>query len=132
MSFWMRLGLAITDIEIFKNMCERYDVEYEECQDPNFWMQGDKVHAILTDRQNRGVQGRNKAYLVQSGGAFKLVMDNDVNYSSIARRVGRNGGKMTRDYAAGVIKKQVRMAGGMVLSQNEQPDGSIVMKASTM
>lgn len=126
----MKLGLAITDLEVFKSMCKRYEIDYEECQDPNFQMQGGPVHATLTDRSGSAM--RRQAYLVGSGATFKLVMDNDAHYSSIAKRIGQNGGKLTRDYAAGVIRKQVQRAGGMILSSEEGADGSIVMRASTI
>ena len=123
MSFWAKLGVTIQDIGCFKLSCEKHGIRYEENQDKNFKQQGLPVHATLTD-----TQGRNQAYLVRDGGGFKVVVDNDPNYSSITQRLGRNGGKLTRDYAAEVVYKGAMNAGGMINSTTENKDGSVVIR----
>ncbi len=131
MSFWSRLGIAIQDLECFKASCAEHDVSYEENQDANFKMQGMPVHATLKDLKAEGY-GSNSAYLVRDGGAYKIVVDNDVNWSTFSRRLGTNGGKVARDYTKGVVMKGVKRNGGMINLVQEQPDGSIIMKVSAL
>jgi len=128
MSFWMKLGMEINDLAVFKNSCKEHDVEYQENKDPNFSFHGAPVEATLRIKGSRN----NGAYLTREGGGFKMHMDNNTNYSDFSRTVGRNGGKLTRDYSVGVIKKQVGASGGMINSALEQPDGSILLRVATM
>lgn len=118
MSFWLKLGLAITDIECFKAGCREHGFEYQPIDDPNFMMQGKKV--VGTINQNQG-------FLVQDSGAFRLVVDNDPNYSQVTRKVGKNGGELTRSYAENVVEKNVMLSGGYVESREEQKDGSLIL-----
>lgn len=122
--------MSIQDLECFKAACEQHDVDYATNEDENFKWQGLPVQATLTDRKT-GAGYRNQAYLVRSEGAFKLMIDNDANYSSITARVGKNGGKITRDYTTSVITKGVRRNGGLINLVAEQPDGSILLKISS-
>lgn len=125
MSFWTRLGLKISDLECFKESCRRHGIEYVENQDKNFKIRGFNVHAILND-QTAGAQ--RQGFLVRDGGAFKMVVDNDASYSTISKRLGRNGGKLTRDYAHNVVKKGVARSGAMINSCKERADGSLVLR----
>jgi len=128
MSFWMKLGIEISDLAVFKNTCRNQDIEYHANQDSNFKFRGAPVEATLS---LKGVSGVG-AYLTREGGGFKLHMDNDTNYSRFSNKIGANGGRLTRDYSVGVIKKQVGASGGMVNMVTEQPDGSMLMRVSTM
>jgi hypothetical protein len=126
MSFWMKLGLTITDLTVFKTQCQRHNVTYQENKDPNFMMNGSPVEAVLLD--GRG-QGRS-AYLVRDKGAFRLVWDNDRNYSPLAKRLGANGGKLTRDYTVDMVKKNAANSGGMILNTTENADGSVLLRVA--
>jgi len=130
MSFWSRVGVQINDLSCFKASCDQHDIEFEQCKDPDFKQAGYKVYAFLKDK-SRGRRGYD-GYLVEDGGGFKMIVDNDPNYSMITRRLGRNGGKLGRDYTKGVITKGVRKSGKMVDWAREQDDGSIVMKVSSL
>lgn len=123
MSFWAQIkGVQIQDLGVFQNVCNRYNLTYEENQDTRFKMNGLPVHATLTDQL-----GGSKAFVVRTGGGFRLVIDNDTSYSTISRRVGEQGGKLTRDYTSEFIQKGVRRKGGQV-QVNEQPDGSLLLQ----
>jgi hypothetical protein len=132
MSFWAKLGLKILDLECFMKACADHDVEYKKNEDVNYKWQGNPVEAVLTDKKAGSHSYGSNAYLVRADGAYKLMIDNDAHYSTITARVGSNGGKITRDYTKAVIEKGVRRNGGMVNFVNEQPDGSIIMKISSM
>lgn len=127
MSFWTKIGVKITDLTCFKESCRQHGIRFEENQDEKFHMQGFKVHATLHDEK-----GYSKGYLVESGGAFKMVVDNDRQYSTITKRLGANGGKLCRDYTKSVVSKGVRANGGFINSVTENPDGSVLMRVSAM
>lgn len=125
MSFWQKLGVTISDLECFKESCRQNGVEYkEEKEGSKQTSRGLPVHATLSVKGS----GRNSAFLVREGGAFKVVMDNDTGYSAFSRHVGANGGKLTRDYAVGVVTKGAKRNGAFVSSTQEQPDGSVIIK----
>ena len=123
MSFWAKIkGVQIQDLSVFQRVCEKHDITYEQNQDVNFKMNNYRVHAVLSDRR-----GSSRAYVVNDGGGFRLVIDNDANYSSLSRRLGTNGGRLTRDYTSEFIQQGVRRKGGSVTTM-EQPDGSLVLR----
>ena len=126
MSFWATFGLNITNLEVFKNNCEKHGITYQENLDPAFMFRGEKVVATLRE----GSQTYGNAYLVESGGGIKLSWDNDPNYNSMCRRLGQNGGKLTRDYSVDMVRRNVMSNGGLITQQTEQPDGSIILKAA--
>ena len=127
MSNWAKLGITINDLSCFKASCSQNGVEYIKNEDANYHHNGMPVEAILKDLHPQGRAGRD-GYLVRADGAFKVVVDNDPNYSSITRRLGRNGGRLTRDYTTEKIRKNVAAAGGMINSMNEADDGSVVVR----
>lgn len=129
-SFWTQIATVITDLECFKQSCKKYNVEYVKNEDSSFKQGGLEVHAILTDKSNTTSGYRRDAFLCKDGGAFRIVMDNDINYSSLSARLGKNGGKLVRDYTVDVLTKNVRKTGGMVTKCKEQEDGSIVMRVA--
>ena len=131
-SFWMRLGVAITDLTVFKESCKQHGIEYELNEDEGKQWSGCPLHATLRDTQKEGRFGCNTAYLVREGGDYRLSVDNDPSYSSITNRLGKNGGKLTRDYTTKEKIQQVQRAGGMINSCVEQPDGSILLKVSSL
>ncbi len=118
--------MTITSLEIFKNMCTRHGVEYIENEDPNYMMQGSPVIARLRDTRNQAHS--RDAYLVRQQGAIKLLWDNDANYSAMTKRIGSNGGVLTRDYTTEVIKQTSQRAGGFIMSEEHAPDGSVLLK----
>lgn len=127
MSFWSQLTVKITDLECFKQSCIKHQVECRENEDSHFTMQNMPVKAILQDQK-----GRSQAYLIGEKGAFRLVIDNDVRYSSLTGRLGVNGGLLMRDYTTSVVAKGVRRAGGMVNSTQVREDGSVLLRVSTL
>lgn len=129
MSFWVKSGIKINDLEVFKSQCQKWQVSYEINQDANFKWQGFPVHATLTDQVDIHGYQRN-GFLVREGGGYKLMVDNDPKYSTLTARLGANGGKMCRDYATEVFKNQVSNAGGFIDYSREMDDGSVVMKVS--
>ena len=127
MSFWTRCGVTINDLECFRQSCRQNEVEYIENEDPNFKMQGGEVVAILRDKTRTGGYAR-EGYLIRADGAHKVVLDNDPNYSSLTKRLGRNGGKLTRGYAEGVVTKGVKKNNAFIASRKEEADGSVILK----
>lgn len=123
MSFWARVGVKISDLECFKQSCRQNDIIYQENADADFQMGNGRVIATLTDQK-----GPSQAYLIEKEGAIQLYLDTDARYSSITKRLGGNGGRLTRDYTAEVLKKQVVRGGGFVNKTTEQPDGSLLLK----
>lgn len=129
-SFWTQIATVITDVECFKQSCKKHNVKYEENQDKGFKMHGLDVHAVLTDNGTSTGYSARGAYLCKDGGAFRVVMDNDVNYSSFSKRLGTNGGKLVRDYTVGMVTKNVKKTGGMIVKQEELENGSVVMRVA--
>ncbi len=130
MSFWTKVGVKITDIECFKQACRQYDIEYRENTDDTFRWQGSRIVAVLRDLgQNAQNYYSSQAFLVESDGALKVVMNTDSQYSSLAARVGS---KLTRDYTQNVVIKGVRKSGGLINSIQEQPDGSVIVKITAV
>lgn len=129
MSFWAKCGVVISDLECFKRSCDKHSVEYVENKDRNFKMQGLEVHATLRDMV-AGRGQRREAFLVRDGGGFRLVIDSDPRYSTLTGRLGRNGGKLTRDYTQGYVSKGVRRKGRRIRRTIENPDGSLVLKVA--
>lgn len=129
MSFWARIsGVKIEDLECFRNACGANEVDYQVNEDPEFYFQGNKVVATLTDKSGQGHQ----AYLVEHGGASTLMMDNDRNYSSFSRRLGRDAAKLVRDYAYNVVEQNVMNEGGMINSVEETQDGGLLLHVASM
>lgn len=131
MSFWSRLGLSIGDLTVFQNMCQRHGVEYIANPDQNFTMQGGRVVATLRDTRGGGGYSRD-AYIIALQGSHKLVWDNDQNYSTLSRRLGQNGGDLTRDYTTEVIRNESVANGGFIMSQEMEADGSVLLRVGVM
>lgn len=128
MSFWATIsGVKIEDLECFRNACGANSVEYQHNEDPDFHFQGNKVVATLVDANGGG-----RAYLVEHGGAITLMMDNDRNYSSFSRRLGRDAAKLVRDYAYNVVEQNVMNEGGMINSVEETQDGGLLLHVASM
>ena len=87
-------------------------------------LHGMKVHAVLTDRQ-----GGSRAYLCLDGGGYRVVMDQDPNYSSIAKRCGT---KLTRDYAVNAVRKGISRSNGIINGVTENADGSVTIRAAAV
>lgn len=124
MSFWARLGLSIGNLDVMKRVCAQNGVEYVANEDKNFMMQGAPVVASL-NLKNKSGRG---AFIVRMQGTCKLIWDNDQNYSPISKQFGKNGGTLTRGYTTEVLKHETQRAGGFVLSENIEADGSVVLK----
>ena len=125
MSFWSKLGVVISDLGCFKSACDLHNISYEELAVGTMRNQGMEVHAVLKDREGN----KSTAYLCKEGGGFRVVMDTDVNYSSIAKRCGT---KLTRDYATEVVRKGVARSGAVINGVQEQPDGSVIMRIAAV
>lgn len=118
---------------MLKAACEKNNIGYERVEPGTLKNAGYEVHAILRDLSD-GAAGMysSTAQVVKDGGAFRLMMDNDTKYSSIAKRCGKNGGTITRDYTLSAVEKGVRRSGGLINMVQEQPDGSIIVKISSV
>jgi len=125
MSFWSKINTVVRDLEIFKNACKTHGVRYEEAAGE---FRGYKVKAQLHDTQTGGPSYNRTGYLVEADGAYKLLVDNDVSYSSLSNRLGKNGGIMMRDYTQWTIEKSIQSQGGMVIDRVENADGSVILK----
>jgi hypothetical protein len=123
MSFWSKISVTINDLEMFKNTCDKNNVEFIPVTGENF--RGYEVHARLQDNATGSIGG----YLVKDGGAYRVMMDRDGGYSRFANRLGGDVGKLTQDYTVGMIDQQVRKAGGIILDHQTLPDGSILLRA---
>ncbi len=131
MSFWAKVETKITDLECFKQSCRKNDIDYVVNEDKNLTTQGFPVIATLHDKRQSNMY-RKHAYLVQREGAISLIWDNDANYASLCSRLGKNGGKVMRDYAVDVVSKGAMRAGGLVSSTQEAADGTITLKLAMM
>lgn len=128
MSFWAKIhGVKIEDLSCFQAACLKNHVNYVANEDENFFMNDDPVVATLTDQK-----GRSNAYLVRSGGAIHLEIDNDANYSSLTKRLGKNGGMLMRDYVQNVVEDKVTSNGGFVNTAEVTADGGMLLRVSTM
>ena len=127
MSFWTLVGVTIQDLNCLKASCKEHEIDYNTNEDKNFKWRGDPVEAVLRDTKSKSCW-----FLVRKDGALQITTDNDMTYNKLSGRVGKNGGKVTRDYTREVIKKGVSRNGGMVNSVEEQADGSVIMKIAAM
>ena len=128
MSFWARVrGVKVEDLSCFQAACQKNHVDYLVNEDENFRMNGNPVIASLTDQK-----GQSNAYLVRSGGAIHLEIDNDASYSSLTKRLGQNGGLLMRDYVQNIIEGKVTENGGFVNTAEETADGGLLLRVSTM
>lgn len=132
MSFWAKIrGVKVEDLSCFQAACQKNHVDYVANKDVNFHMNGDPVVATLIDQKGR-TDGHSKAYLVRSGGAIHLEIDNDINYSSLSNRLGQNGGVLMRDYVQNVITDNVMSNDGFVNMVEETADGGVLLRVSTL
>ncbi len=132
MSFFIRMGVVITDLECFRRSCERNRVDFIANTDSGMMMQGLPVEAILRDATGEGYGARDW-FLVREKGAFKVVADEDTQYHALAHRIGgHDRNLLTRDYSQEVVEKGVMHSGGMVTGREELPDGSVVLRVANM
>jgi hypothetical protein len=134
MSHYTKIDVAIKDVGLFKRICAKHNVTVQEhgnlIRVPT--MQGVMATATLTDMDATG-RGSRTAYLAKHdkvAGASQYIGDNDVNYNSLARRLGKNGGILMRDYSEAIVKKSLSRAGAMVTKRQVNSDGSIVLKVA--
>jgi hypothetical protein len=111
MSQWMQVRTEIKDLGIFLETCENCDVAAEKSSE---------THYNLRDRQSSG-----RADLTKDGDIWNLGYDQDAGYSPFAKRFGRNGGTLVREYTRRVVLQETRNQGMMILSEEERSDGSI-------
>ena len=130
MSFWSKISTVIRDLDVFKAVCEKNNVQYEDVTGTGMSQQGYPVKARITDMQEGGPAYQRQAYLVEADGAYRLIIDNDAGYSSLTARLGKNGGVMMRDYTQQTVEKSIRAQGGMIQSRVAQPDGSLIIQTS--
>jgi len=127
MSQWSRVGVKIQDVVCFKGACEKNGIDYVDMSSSTMMMNGFRIKAELRDRL-----GHSKAFLCETEAGLQLVLDNDPVYSSITKRLGANGGKLCRDYTQDMVTQGIRKRGGMINYCQEQPDGSIHIRATLM
>lgn len=122
MSFWAKLGIKITDLDVFESVCQQHNVELER-------KSGAGMGTVAQLKDKLDGPGRLNPVLKQAAdGSYSLEYDADPNYGRLIHRLGRNLDVLMRDYAEQMVRKQARKNGMVVSSTQEQPDGSIVMK----
>lgn len=131
MSFWSKCKTSITDLTCFREACRKNNIAVTEVTDGQR-MNGLPVRLILKDQDPNRRGYRQEAYLVEDGGAFSLIVDDDRGYSSISGRLGKNGGRLVRDYAEQVVEQQITMNGGMIENREETADGGIVLRIAAV
>lgn len=135
MSHYSKIDVVIKDVGLFKRMCAKHNIAVQEhntaIRVPT--LNGVFAGVTLTDIDNEGMRGRNNAYLANHDkvkGALQYIGDNDANYNTLAKRLGKNGGILMRDYSEAIVKKSLSRAGAMVTRRQVKADGSIVMKVA--
>ena len=124
MSFWAKVGVKVTDMDCFKASCRKHGIEFKDAREGDMY-NNYRLRANLYDPATRG-----SARLVYDGGAFRIMMDTDAGYSAMTRKLGKNGGVLSRDYTREVIDKNISASGGYVTDCEELKDGSLLIKAS--
>jgi len=120
MSFWMKSGVVIEDLECFKITCEKLGVSLEENTElAKRSRSGNDVKYTLRDPAG------GTACLVHYKGGFRLEGDTD---SSLLRRL-RGGQEITRSYAEETIRKFARSNRMSITGRKVQEDGRIVLRA---
>lgn len=127
MSMWAKVGVKIQDAICFRGVCEKNGLDYRERgRDSNQQFNGMRVFADITTKDGRG-----QAYLCeQKDGGYALAMDSDSYYNSIAEKFGPKADRLFRDYTQEMVVGGIRKKGGMINYQTEQPDGSLVIRAT--
>lgn len=133
MSQVVKIKTVIGDIQTFKTICAEHKLEFFEVGSEQFKKyfgssdnyRGQKIKALVKDTTGYG-----NAYLVhgQKAGQYDLMIDNDGNYCSITKRLGKDGGLLTRDYAIAVIKKRLAASGARVRQVTTNKDQSITLR----
>lgn len=106
-------NVRIKNLEVLKREAESLGLVWEDWNNALFGYPGLTPVGRLFDREGTGFNRRDAivAEMNESTGTYKLIMDNDVNYSSIANRLGRNAAKLTRNYAAGMLTRAYKNKG---------------------
>lgn len=114
----------IKDLNIFKQVCKEHDVNAIEATGS---ISNKKIALELTDAQSNN---NNQAHVVhgKESGTYHMLVDNDVGYSSISKRLGTNGGVLMRDYAVEALKAQSKNSGGMLISRKVNADQSVTLQ----
>jgi hypothetical protein len=118
MSFWIRLGVTVQDLDCFRKACEQNGITFEENEDKTRKHQGHTIVATIRDQQGAGM-----GYLVREGGAVRVRMDGDPAYNTIIRRLGQGGGKLGQDYSEMIIRQEARRKGGTISRTKQEADG---------
>lgn len=135
MSHYTKIDVAIKDVALFKRLCEKHNIAVQEHESGIrvSTLQGVLLAvATLTDMEATGGYSRD-AYLAKHGkikNAHQYIGDNDINYNTLAKRLGRNGGKLMRDYSEAIVKRSLQRKGATVTKRTVKEDGSIVMKVA--
>lgn len=118
MSFMATVKTEIQDLQLFREICEQNQVDFQETS----------TGALLTDQVGRA--SRTTAELVQAETGYSLVWDNDPSYCSLSRRFGQNGGKLLQGYSEAFITRGLTQQGGMITSREERANGEILLRVA--
>ena len=129
MSFMARVRVAIKNLDVFKQMCEKHHVGVSEGHGQH---EGSNIVLELKDQLNTDEYQTQTLVVKDSEDqqAHNLVIDNDVNYCSLSRRLGQNGGILMRDYAEEIFNQELLQQGAMVTERELQKDKSIRLRVS--
>lgn len=130
MSNWTRIKRIINNLDVLKRCCEDHNVMFREVHGQQF--QGMPVYAELTDKLNTVRYDRHDtAYLCEAEeGGYTLAIDNDSNWSTLTKRLGRNGGDLMRSYSEELVMMDVVSQGGSSEWREVQPDRRVLIKIS--
>lgn len=98
--------VPIADLTLFRRICEENGLVWQE-------RTGDIV-ARITDMNEGGPTYRRHMDIVKRGNTHHILTDNDVRYSSIAKRFGVNAGSLVRDYTVAFLRNKYRRMGAHV------------------
>jgi len=129
MSFMARICTKIKNLDVFKQVCEKHQIDAVNGQGK---YQGQDIALKLLDKLYSG-SNANETLVVkdsQERGSHNLVIDNDRSYSSLTRRLGPNGGILMRDYAEEMFNQELTQQGAMITDRQVQKDKSLVLRVA--
>lgn len=113
MSFWAKVGVDITDLEVFKEACRRRGLHFN-------------THTMNIESDSKEIM---YAKLVHNPDVktYSLHMDIDAKYSKFARLYGSSGEKLLVTYSEILIEQAALKSGAYIQRKVTNPDGSVVL-----
>jgi len=125
MSYWVTAKVLIKDLDVFRQVCNRFGVEMsqhqyikEEYSLKNTKVTGHNNYAILRSEQS------------EEGTHWVLKSDNDTNYNCFNTGLGDNSSVLLQAYTHDITVNNVVNYGGTVISEELQNDGSLLLRVA--